>query len=118
MAAYDSPGHRDPLPGIPGFQSHDSGMTAPGSDGITNSAPGVGGSSVIASPVVSVPFASSQLAESMPVVPVTAGDTSAMTDDMPAHASGIDGTSDAAPYMDTGAGSGHVVTSPHPNAGG
>jgi hypothetical protein len=30
MASYDSAGHRDPLPGLPDFQSHDSGLSAPG----------------------------------------------------------------------------------------
>jgi hypothetical protein len=29
--AYDSPGFPTPLPGLPDFQSHDSGLTAPGS---------------------------------------------------------------------------------------
>src|SRR5689334_10441525 len=89
---------------------------APGSVPAVVDAPaGVGGGGVIASPVVSVPGASSQVAANMPAVPVTQGDTSGMSSDVPVYpvpgVQGIDG------YLDTGSGEGTSITEGHhPNS--
>lgn len=101
------------------FAALPDGTGAPGSPGVQDSPPGSGGGGVIASPVVSVPFASSQVAESMPRVPVTAGDTAGMTSDSPVPPSGdpLTGLS-VADVTQTGAGHGTAGHIPHPNAGG
>jgi hypothetical protein len=88
---------------------------AAGSPGVTDSAPGVGGGAVIASPVVSAAFDSSQIASNMPTVPVVAGDTSGFSDDLPVHQSPLL-PGPPASYMDSGAGEGHAGHFPHPNA--
>src|SRR5215472_14204756 len=75
---------------------------AAGTQGVTDQPAGVGGGPVIGRPVISAPYGSSQLDVNMPEIPVTAGDTSAMSDDMPAHASAIM-PGPAAAYMDSGA---------------
>jgi hypothetical protein len=108
---YTTPG---PLFG--GAQGYDS-TGAPGSPGVQDAPAGSGGGGVIASPVVSVPFASSQLAESMPRLPVTAGDTAGMTSDAPVPVSGdpLTGLS-LADVTQTGAGTGHVAGPAHPNS--
>jgi hypothetical protein len=92
---------------------------APGSPGVQDSPAGAGGGTVLASPVVSVPFASSQLPESMPRLPVTAGDTAGMTSDSPVPVSGdpLTGLS-LADITQTGAGAGHAGHFAHPNSGG
>jgi hypothetical protein len=72
--------------------------------------------SVVASPAVSTPFASSQVAANMPQVPVLSGDTCAFSDDQPLHQSPLLPHADAA--SSTGAGMGSVSTPHHPNAGG
>jgi hypothetical protein len=116
MARYDSPGYQDQVPGLPPRNSHDYG-TAPGTVGID---PAATDGPVVGTPVVSVPFASSQPAEGRPRLSVTSGDTSAFSDDQPVH----DGTAFMAggdtPVgpAETGAGRGHVVTTPHPNSAG
>lgn len=73
---------------------------------------------VIATPVVSVPFASSQVPASMPSVPVLGGDTSAMSSD---QAIGdrfeVLSGADAAAMSSTGSGTGSVAGPHHPNAG-
>jgi hypothetical protein len=91
---------------------------APGSASpVTDEPSGSGGGGVIGNPVVSVPGASSQVAASMPVVPVTAGDTSSFSDDMPVHKSELF-PADPSAYMSTGAGMGTDTTAGHhPNAG-
>ena len=116
LAAYDSPGHADPLPGIPGFQSHDSAMTAPGSAGVMG-APDIQNGAVIGNPIVSDYLASSQIPANLPTHPVTQGMTSGFSDDHPVHAGPIFGSTDATPYEQTGAGSGTAITTPHPNSG-
>jgi hypothetical protein len=86
---------------------------APGSAGggpETSAGPEVG------RPVVSVPGASSQVPASMPVVTVTAGDTSGMSTDRPVNPSAFQG--DAGPQMDTGAGQGNANPYRHPASGG
>jgi hypothetical protein len=40
---------------------------------------------VVGNPIVSVPLASSQVPENMPRLPVTSGDTSGFSDDLPVH---------------------------------
>jgi hypothetical protein len=55
-----------------------------GSEGISAAATHGG---LVGSPVVSVPFASSQVPESKPTLPVTAGDSSGMSDDLAVHES-------------------------------
>ena len=72
----------------PAFPGLDTGIPslAPGSPGV--SADETAGP-LLASPVISVPGASSQLAESKPVLSVYAGDTSSFSDDEAAHASPI-----------------------------
>lgn len=77
-----------------------------GSPGIQDEPPGVGGGGVIAEAVVSAPFGSSQLPENVGHLPVTAGDTSAMSDDMPIHDSPL--LPGAAYASVTGIGGGHV----------
>jgi hypothetical protein len=73
---------------------------------VTDEAPGEGGGGVIASPAVSTPFMSSQLPDSHPTLPVTAGDTSGFTDDQPVHDSPLlPGAGSAAV---TGIGGGHT----------
>jgi hypothetical protein len=70
---------------------------------------------VVGSPaVLSGPYQSSQL----PIahVPVHSGDTSAFSDDVPVHASPLL-PGDPAPYLSTGAGTGHAGHVPHPNTG-
>ena len=71
---------------------------------------------VIGNPVVSVPYASSQVPANMPQQAVTSGDTSGMSSDSPVPASGdpLTGVS-LADVTQTGAGqgSGHA---PHPNS--
>jgi hypothetical protein len=108
VAAYDSPGHADPLPGIPGFQSHDSGMTAPGSDS-PGAQPGPyhqGGAAVGSAPV-SRPYDS--VATGIPqITQYTDSTTSAINTQ-------VDPVSKADQTQDPGAG--HVVTPHHPNAG-
>ena len=108
----DEPGFRNPLPtGM--LMGHQDGLTAPGSAGVADRPPGVGGGPIVGTPVVSTPYASSQVGANMPVVPVAAGDTAGMADDQGAHASAITAGT-AAQFMDTGAGSGHVVGDQHP----
>lgn len=86
---------------------------AKGSMGITAEQTAGG---VIGTPVVSVPGASSQLAESMPTVPVMAGDTSAMSSDAPVPAQGDPMTGLGLDFIaSTGAGQGSVHA-PHPNS--
>jgi hypothetical protein len=91
---------------------------APGSPGVQDQAAGVGGGPVIATPVVSIPGASSQLAENMPHLPVTTGDTAGMTSDAPVPPGGDPLTGLGLDSIaNTGAGSGTVITPHHPNAG-
>jgi hypothetical protein len=73
---------------------------------------------VIGSPVVSVPFASSQLPANMPRLDVTAGDTSGMSSDQPVGDgfSTLSGVSPAA-MSTTGAGQGNPDPYRHPGAG-
>jgi hypothetical protein len=60
---------------------------------------------VVGRPVVSAPFGSSQLPENMPRLPVTSGDTSGFSDDLPVHESFlVPSHSDV-----TGAGKGRVI---------
>ena len=88
---------------------------APGSAGDT-AAQSQG--TVIASPVVSVPFASSQVPASMPTVAVLDGDTSGMTSDQAVGDNfKVLSGADAAPMASTGAGQGSAGHIPHPNAG-
>jgi hypothetical protein len=91
------------------------GSGAAGSPGVTDSAPGVGGGAVIATPAVSNPFDSSQIAANRPAVPVTQGDTSGFSDDVPVHQSPLL-PGQPADYMSSGAGQGHAGHFPHPNA--
>lgn len=77
-AQYDA----GPFPGI--VSGTESKFRPPGSQGIT--APATAGP-VVGTPVVSTPGMSSQPAEGRPTLPVTSGDTSSMSDDLPAHAS-------------------------------
>ena len=90
---------------------------APGSAGIQDRPAGTGGGAVIASPVVSTPYASSQLAANMPTVPVTQGDTSGMSSDSPVNGGPLQpGPLDG--YLATGAGLGSDITAGHhPSAG-
>ena len=113
MAKYDSAG-AGPLAFPGGALDSGSLSNAQGSNGITA---GPGGS-VIGNPVVSNPFDSAQVPANLPTSTVYAGDSVSTSDGMAAHASGIDGTSDAGPYMDTGAGSGRVAGPANPNANG
>jgi hypothetical protein len=87
---------------------------APGTPGIT-AAQFAGG--VVGTPVVSVPYASSQLAESRPTVGVMAGDTCSLSSDAPVPPGGdpLTGLS-LAQVAETGAGSGTVITPHHPGA--
>jgi hypothetical protein len=78
---------------------------APGSSGVSDSPAGTGGGAVIASPVVSAPYGSSQLPENKPTLPVTQGDTSGFSDDSPVHESAIV-PGPVADYLSTGAGQG------------
>ena len=90
---------------------------APGSPGDTVEQTG---GPVIASPAISIPFASSQIAANRPTVPVTSGDTSAMSSDQPIgdNFTLISGAS-ADAMSATGAGQGSDITAGHhPNAAG
>jgi cytochrome c1 len=91
---------QDPFPGI----SAGADSSAPGSSGASASQTS---GPVVGSPVVSVPGASSQVPASRPTVTVTAGDTSGMSDDLPAHASQIM-PGPAPDYLSTGAGGGRA----------
>jgi hypothetical protein len=104
--------YSDPPFGMGGIASTGAG----GSPSVQDSPPGVGGGPVIARPVVSIPGYSSQLPEGTPSVPVTAGDTCAVSSDTPVPASGDPLTGlTLADITTTGAGlgSGHAV---HPNS--
>lgn len=92
---------------------------APGSPGVQDSPAGSGGGSVIATPVVSAPYGSSQLPANLGRVPVTQGDTAGMTSDSPVPQTGdpLTGISLDA-ITSTGAGRGHAGHIPHPNTGG
>jgi hypothetical protein len=73
---------------------------------------------VVASPVVSTPFGSSQVAANMPRQAVTTGDTSGMSSDQAVgdNFSKLAGVAQDA-MTATGMGTGHAVSPPHPNAG-
>jgi len=90
------------------------GTGAPGSVGDTASETAGG---LVASPVVSIPGFSSQLAEGRPTLDVMAGDTSAMSSDMPVgdHFASLTGVDQGA-MLSTGAGAGQTTTR-HPNSG-
>jgi hypothetical protein len=115
MASYDQPGFNSPLPGNPGFDAHDSAMTAPGSQGIKASDNfGV----VIGNPVVSAVGVSTQSPQGQQTVAVQAGDALGMSSDSVVPPSGGDPLS-GVPLdfvAGTGAGEGHVVTPRHPGA--
>lgn len=78
------------------------GTGAPGSQGVVASDKA---GPVVGNPVVSAPYGSSQLPENRPRLDVTAGDTSSMSDDMPAHEDAIM-AGPVADYLSTGAGDG------------
>ena len=85
---------------------------APGSPGLD---PDSTTGEVVGTPVVSNPYGSSQLPGNRPTLAVDSGDTSGMSDDVPAHSSVIaPGPQDQ--YMSTSAGTGRTTTR-HPNAG-
>ena len=87
---------------------------APGSPGIT--AQETAGP-VVGRPVVSVPFASSQVPENMPTVAVTSGDTSAMSSDAPVPSTGDPMTGLKLDFIaSTGAGACHAGQVEHPNS--
>jgi len=90
---------------------------AAGSPSAGDSPPGAGGGPVIASPVVSVPYASSQIPASMPRIPVVAGDTTASSTDtvIPPRGDPMTGLSEAQ-VTTTGAGLGTAEHMPHPNS--
>jgi len=115
MARYDSPGFGDQLPGFGPRSSHDY-MSAPGTAG-DRAEESFGG--VIASPVISAPYGSSQLPANRPRVDVLAGDTSGMSSDQSVQSSvflpgGETGNSPA----ETGAGRGSAGAHSHPNSNG
>lgn len=82
---------------------------AAGSPTVQDSPPGMGGGSVIASPVISAPFGSSQLPANLDRLPVTQGDTCSLSSDSPVPSSGdpLTGVS-LADITETGAGQGHT----------
>ena len=86
---------------------------APGSSSLGD--PGPHGP-VVGSPQVSVPGASSQLPQNMPVVDVTAGDTAASSWDSPVPPIDPMTGLQADSLLSTGSGSGHVGGPPHPNS--
>lgn len=67
--------------------------------------------------MVTAQYGSSQVPANLPRVPVTVGDTSSMSDDMPVHASPIE-PGPAAGYLDTGAGRGDANPYDHPSGDG
>jgi hypothetical protein len=89
---------------------------APGTPGVSASETS---GSVIASPVVSTPGASSQIPANAPRVQVMSGDTTGMSSDavVPSGGDPLTGLS-AGQLTTTGAGQGHVAGPHHPNAGG
>jgi hypothetical protein len=106
---YDSPG--------PAFGGPTAGYAysgAAGTQGVVDSPAGVGGGAVIGEGRVSAPFGSSQLAANIGEVPVTQGDTSGFSDDLPAHSSAIV-QAPQEQLFSTGAGQGHANHFEHPN---
>ena len=87
---------------------------APGMAGITAEMDAGG---VVGTPIVSAPFASSQVPENMPRLPVTAGDTCSMSSDAPVPSGGGDPMTGLGlgfiAATGAGQGSGHTV---HPNS--
>jgi hypothetical protein len=95
------------------------GTGAPGTPGVHDSPAGAGGGAVIASPVVSNPYGSSQVAVNMPSVLVTQGDTAGMASDSPVPPPGDPLTGLGLDSIaSTGAGLGSAGQHRHPNAGG
>lgn len=91
------------------------GTGAPGSPGVQDSPPGVGGGAVIATPrILSSPYSSSQAEGNFVSIPVTQGDTSGMTSDNPVGA--VPGVAGTEGYLSTGAGQGSGEHIPHPNS--
>jgi hypothetical protein len=86
---------------------------ASGTAGVTAAATA---GSLVGSPAVSVPFASSQVPGNMPRVSVYGGDTSGFSDDLAAHASAVVAAPQDA-LLSTGAGDGAAGHFRHPNAG-
>ena len=117
MASYDSPGHRDPIPGYPDFQSHDSGMTAPGSPslgmGDTDSASASLKAGTVGSTAVITPVGGSLVnADVVQVSPVDAVATG-QADSYGPSRDPLNGV--GSDLGQTGAGMGHT-TSRHPNS--
>jgi hypothetical protein len=105
----DEPGFVDQLPAFGAFPRPD---TTPGSPGVTA---GESAGPVVGNPVVTAPFTSSQAPQ--PTVAVTAGDTSAFSDDRPIHDNTPllpGGTVGNSPDR-TGAGEGKANHMRHPN---
>jgi hypothetical protein len=89
-----------------------------GASGSTGVTAGETAGGVVGTPVVSVPFATSQLPAMRPTIEVLSGDTSAFSSDNPINGGPLQPGPLSGPgsYIDTGAGSGSGH-SPHPNAG-
>lgn len=99
-----------------GLPVQDEGSGAPGTVGVDPSATA---GPVVGSPVVGAPYASSQVAENRPTMPVTSGDTSSFSDDNPIHGSVFLSGGHAGNSPDeTGAGMGHAGHFRHPNSNG
>lgn len=95
-----------------------SGIDLTGAPGSQVAGPESSAGPVIGEPVVSAPFDSSQVAASMPRVPVMAGDTCSMPSDAPVPASGDPMTGLSQAFVtQTGAGQGSAGQHAHPNAG-
>jgi hypothetical protein len=101
MGAINGDGNRLPAEqmGLPTAQWYSTSL--PGSTGIMASETAGG---EVGSPVVSLPLASSQVPANMPRLPVAAGDTSGMSDDLAVHQSALIPSHTS----DTGIGHGHA----------